>query len=408
MYSILYISSLEIYSSPLDLPETHADAPRATTADLPPAPGGEAGRPRAERLPDMRPGLFHKWRHRALNSEKRRVPVQSPPDKEVPMNHHVNGPTDEPLLPGNGTGTRGDAATSPFLVENETAYRRWRALKLASFIEELTSAADAVDIADPDALSNGEYTALTERCRRRNFAFYRTDARAGTSRLKQLWARVGLRTPVANPRADRDGISRIEDTPGARYIPYTTRPLKWHTDGYYNDPADTIRAFAMHCARPAGQGGENQYFDPEILYILLRDENPDYIVALMHPQALTVPRNSEATYPGGMREARSVPVLALDPQGGDLVTRYTGRSRYVSWRGDKTAAEAHAFIEEVLRTPSNYRVTRRLDAGEGVVCNNVLHNRGGFSDTGAPSRLLYRARYRERVAQTRPGETATG
>ncbi len=295
----------------------------------------------------------------------------------------------------------GAASASPFLVENETAYRNWRALKLAAFMEDLAHAAEPVDVANPNALSSQEYATLTERCRRRNFAFYRLGICDDKSALKRLWAQLGLRTPVANPCADRDGISRIEATPDARYIPYTTRPLKWHTDGYYNAAADTIRAFVMHCVRPADRGGENRYFDPELLYILLRDENPDYVTALMHPQTLTVPQDSEAMNPASTREARTAPVLALHPQSGDLIMRYTERRHYVVWRKDRAAAAARAFIQDVLQTRSNYCVTRRLDAGEGVVCNNVLHNRSGFHAATQPRRLLYRARYRERIIQTR-------
>ena len=36
----------------------------------------------------------------------------------------------------------------------------------------------------------------------------------------------------------------------------------------------------------------------------------------------------------------------------------------------------------------------------GVLCNNVLHERTGFVDDPAAPRLLYRARYHDRVAGT--------
>jgi hypothetical protein len=36
----------------------------------------------------------------------------------------------------------------------------------------------------------------------------------------------------------------------------------------------------------------------------------------------------------------------------------------------------------------------------GLICNNVLHDRSGFTETPARRRLLYRARYHERVAET--------
>jgi hypothetical protein len=39
----------------------------------------------------------------------------------------------------------------------------------------------------------------------------------------------------------------------------------------------------------------------------------------------------------------------------------------------------------------------RLEAGMGIVANNVLHERSGFVDDAAAPRLLYRARYLDRV-----------
>jgi hypothetical protein len=34
----------------------------------------------------------------------------------------------------------------------------------------------------------------------------------------------------------------------------------------------------------------------------------------------------------------------------------------------------------------------------GLLCNNVLHDRSGFTDNPATPRLLYRARYHDRIA----------
>jgi len=36
-----------------------------------------------------------------------------------------------------------------------------------------------------------------------------------------------------------------------------------------------------------------------------------------------------------------------------------------------------------------------LSAGEGIICNNVLHKRNAFED---PQRVLYRGRFSNRVA----------
>jgi alpha-ketoglutarate-dependent taurine dioxygenase len=73
---------------------------------------------------------------------------------------------------------------------------------------------------------------------------------------------------------------------------------------------------------------------------------------------------------------------------------------------------ATGFLAELLASDSEYMLTHRLRAGQGVICNNVLHRREAFVDD-APSgrrRLLYRARYHERVRDTGisrcPGEAA--
>jgi hypothetical protein len=54
----------------------------------------------------------------------------------------------------------------------------------------------------------------------------------------------------------------------------------------------------------------------------------------------------------------------------------------------------------VLATPSPQHHCITLEPGMGVLCNNVLHERSGFVDDVAAPRLLYRARYYDRVAGT--------
>jgi hypothetical protein len=59
-----------------------------------------------------------------------------------------------------------------------------------------------------------------------------------------------------------------------------------------------------------------------------------------------------------------------------------------------------AATELLLRLlESDPRVLRlRQEPGMGIVCNNVLHDRAGFTDSAAHRRLVLRARYYERVA----------
>ena len=211
----------------------------------------------------------------------------------------------------------------------------------------------------------------------------------------------GLIRLEAHRSGEADGIVALEVVHEGRrlgYIPYTNRSIGWHTDGYYNyeGPARMIRAMLLHCVRSASQGGENGLLDHEIAYIRLRDENPDFIAALMHPEAMAIPANEEAD--GKTRTENAGPVFVLDPDTGGLTMRYTARKRNIRWREDAVTEAAIRALERVLREdPLIMRV--RLAPGEGVICNNVLHDRIGF-ETGPgsePGRLLYRIRSYDRV-----------
>ena len=287
--------------------------------------------------------------------------------------------------------TAADSSDSPFVPGNETAYRRWRERKLATrarSADELT-----VVIADAPALSDAECAAIIANCRRANLCFYRlTKPLRDGAALQRMGEQLGLGDLIANPCADARRISHVRALEGSRYIPYTRRALQWHTDGYYNSDADAVRAFSMYCVRPAASGGANCYLDPELVYILLHDDDPRHVEHLMHPRAMTLPANVEDG--GQIRPARSVPVFAVDARCGALLTRYTARARHVQWRAE--CRPALERLAEMLAT-SDWRIHHRLAASEGVVCNNVLHTRDAFEDQEDAPRLLYRARYRKRL-----------
>lgn len=256
-----------------------------------------------------------------------------------------------------------------------------------------------VEIADPQRLSRNERAAIFDNCRRANLSLYRLPA-GGEDRdlLARLWRQLGLRDLVVNPCAGEDGMTRIEFVPAARYIPYTRRALNWHTDGYYYPARDTVRGVAMHCARPARRGGGHRYFDPETAWALLHAENPQYTEALSHPATLTIPANLED---GAQRAACSRPVFARNAATGHLHMCWTERARNIRWRDDPLTQAALASLRAILND-SGRHIACALAAGEGVVCNNVLHRRDAFEDDPAQPRLLYRGRYRDRVGAEAP------
>ena len=290
-------------------------------------------------------------------------------------------------------------AGDPFDLHDAAAYRRWRERKLD---ERARSTQDLlVDVADPLAPSPDERTALLRGIGRHNIALYRSPLRAEDATIpRALGASLGLHRLDANWLADTDGISRIEvaepdaEQPRGEFIPYTSQAIGWHTDGYYHPPARRIHAMILHCVRPGAQGGENQLLDHELAYIALRDAAPEAVRALMHPEAMTLPGRTDDE--GVARPAQSGPVFSV--HAGALHMRYTARSRSIAWRDDAATRAATALLTRLLGGGLPWVLTVRLEPGTGLVGHNILHTRSGFVDDPRAPRLLYRARFLDRVA----------
>ncbi len=285
-----------------------------------------------------------------------------------------------------------------FTLDDRAAYQRWRDGKLS--LAPAGVADLVVEVDDIAALGPAEHDALSRRLRRSNMAVYAERPKAGRDHkaaLKTLAARLGLASLDANALADDDGITPLSvhrEGARARYIPYTERPITWHTDGYYNPPERTVRALLLHCAGKAAFGGANRLMDHEMLYILLREEEPELVRVLMQPDAMTIPGNDEE---GLARPATVGPVFSVGPDGA-LHMRYTARSRNAIW--SEAAVPAAAAIRRLLDGPSPFIFEHVLEPGQGLVSNNPLHTREPFKDDPATPRLLYRARYHQRIEGT--------
>ncbi len=289
---------------------------------------------------------------------------------------------------------------SPFAPESEALYRRWCAWKLENYPARAEDV--VVEVQDPRALTPAEADRILGVCRKANMVIYRSrlGALADKTIPRLLGERFGLKRLDSNLLADEDNITSLEVMPeksGRGYIPYSNRRLLWHTDGYYNPASARIRAMVLHCVRPAADGGENALLDPDIAYIRLRDADPAHVRALMAPDAMTIPPNTEE---GAERPASVGPVFAIDSAGGNLHMRYTARTRSIQWKDDAATRAAVRALESLLADDSPTVFRYRLNAGEGLLCNNVLHNRTAFQDAGDAHRLLYRARYHDRIAGT--------
>ena len=299
---------------------------------------------------------------------------------------------------------------SPFDLTDDRTYQRWREWKLRDYPR--TAGDLIVRIADPFQISALEKQALLQCCRKTNAAIYQiSDGNISDKELvSALGHQFGLKRLDRNLRADEDSITSLQVMPDedrTLYIPYTNRALNWHTDGYYNTSEEQVKGVVLHCVSDAAEGGDNVYLDHEIAYILLRDENPDYISALMQPDAMTIPGNTEAGLE--LRPAQTGPVFSVEIGTGNLHMRYSARLRNIHWKDDPDTQAAVSFLQDLWANGCPYMYHYRLVPGQGVICNNVLHSRTAFEDSAAAGqrRLLYRARYYDRVSGTDLGEFFT-
>ena len=123
------------------------------------------------------------------------------------------------------------------------------------------------------------------------------------------------------------------------------------------------------------------------------------VAALMHPEAFVIPPNELEGET--LRGARPNPVFYVDAGSGALCMNYSMRKRNILWRSDAATDAAVDFLDDLLNGDGPYVFRHRMAAGEGLLCNNVLHDRAGFAnDPAGPGRLMYRGRYFDRIAGT--------
>ncbi len=283
-----------------------------------------------------------------------------------------------------------------FLADT-TRYLDWRRARLRSYprsVEEILVPVDGLR-----HLTAAQKEAIRTACKRSNMAIYQCrDPSVDRAAIVVFARQFGLTRIDHHLCANADGVSELSvATEGVRtgYVPYSNRSLSWHTDGYYNDKERQINAVVLHCEASAASGGENALLDPEIAYIHLRDEDPRFITAFEHPECMTIPANT-GTH-GEIRAEVGGPVFAYGP-GGEIHMRYSARKKNIRWRDDAITTAAREFLTGLLADRNGPVIHHRLEAGEGLISNNVLHNRTAFSDGPDHQRRLYRARFFDRIA----------
>lgn len=291
-----------------------------------------------------------------------------------------------------------DLSLSPFDLNNARGYHAWRTVKLQNYPRDARHL--VVEILDPLHISAAEYAGIKQRIIQSNMAIFAVPQAMDKNTLVRFCAQFGLIRLDKNLCADDDGISELRAIPEGRpqeYIPYSNKPINWHTDGYYNAPDQLIRAMVLHCVQAAARGGANALVDYELVYLMLRDANPEFIAALMHPQCMTIPANIENGTE--IRAAQTGPVFSIDPLDGGLHMRYTARTRSIAWRNDNITRAALQQLDTLLNSENAPIFHHRMQAGQGILCNNVLHTRTGFVDdpSTGEQRIVLRARYYDRI-----------
>ena len=291
---------------------------------------------------------------------------------------------------------------SPFLLQNEDAYRSWRAHKLEC--RERLEPARVFALNGQGQIDAAMKPELQAQVEAFNFIVFECPDDGlresfDSNALLSLGRQFGLGDLDSNPGAEADSVTALRVVEAgdrrAQYIPYTNRAMNWHTDGYYNPEGRRIGAFALYCLHQAVRGGANYLFDHEMMYILVRDHSAELLEALMCDDMMCVPANVQDNRV--IRAEETGPVFSLQPYSCALNMRYTSRPHNIVWKSDNLSASALNLVREILMDGAA-TTEIRLRSGQGIVCNNILHGRQAFHDApGKPGRLVYRARYYDAV-----------
>jgi hypothetical protein len=210
--------------------------------------------------------------------------------------------------------------------------------------------------------------------------------------LTALHADLSLQSYDSGVVHDDNGLSLLTDLTGTdqgRFIPYTSRAMGWHTDGYYNTTEQSLGSFTLHCINPAQSGGTLTLLDQQLVLIALYDNNPELVALLSHPQAMTLPANTDNL--GHDRPDRHSPVLFMRTDG-TPGAHFTTRTRNIEWRTPDTLAAANT-MKTLIDEHSNWHFSIRLRSGQGVITRNVLHRREAYTDSPESPRKMLRGRY---------------
>ena len=128
--------------------------------------------------------------------------------------------------------------------------------------------------------------------------------------------------------------------------------------------------------------------DHEIAYILY-NKNYQNITKLMIPDSYIIPENKS----NGRPEVKN-PVFSF--VNNRLNMKFSMREKNIIWN-EKIIEEINN-LKNIIESSHDYHLTYKLQAGQGVVTNNVIHMRTAFTNSKNKNRLLYRLRSKIRVS----------
>ena len=279
-----------------------------------------------------------------------------------------------------------------FDLRSDDDYLNWRDEKLAAYPKNVGEL--VVELGDMTAMTRAEKAKILETVERANMCVFTAgSAELEMNSLLTLGKQLGVsHTDKTARHAQSDELT--DSGILNRAIPFSTRHCNWHTDATYYGSDNTIQALFLLCKRPAVEGGSNKVLDHEVLYIQLRDKDSGALEVLMKKDCFNY-RNPAS---GEIDLHRGGKVFWTNPDG-HLCHRFSFRKTDMAWSADSDVTAARQVLESLISDQSAHVIEGRLESGMGLISNNVLHTRERLvdSDDAAKKRLLFRARFYDRV-----------
>lgn len=284
-----------------------------------------------------------------------------------------------------------------FDLGSDEDYLKWRDEKLAAYPKSVGEL--VVELGDMTAISPAERSKVMETVERANMCVFTAgSAELEMSSLLALGRQLGVtRTDKSARHAQSDELT--DSGILNRAVPFSTRHCNWHTDATYYGSDHTIQALFLLCKRPALEGGSNKVMDHEMLYLRLREQDPGALEVLMTRDCFNY-RNPTT---GEIDPSRGGKVFWTNADG-HLCHRFSFRKTDMAWSAESDVTAARKALEFLVSDESAHVIEGRLESGMGLISNNVLHTRERLvdSDHAAQKRLLFRARFYDRVNPDHP------